>query len=364
MSQLDATEVEQAIQDEQAIQVKQDGGKLINNGRYGCIFLPQLLCNTAQPEFKTDRKHPLISKIIYKDDAFNEFNIGKKIRSIALWKNYFSVSESICLPANRQTDKDIKQCEVFNTEKLENLRILSMRYNGVSLLNARFNVNTFDIMRFVTHLLEGTALMTVHGIIHRDIHSANIIVDSYNVPRLIDFNLSILDYTKYTPNILFHQYSPKFTQISPDYMIMNALYQSKKTITSDTVINDILYKSTIIKQISRLLGVSLDTIRSQLNDIYSASIVEYPSISAWFDKFWPTLDSWAIGANIIQLILHMSKWPAFISKLNENKHILYPVLRGLCAINPKERMNCMQALYKLNPANRIVSQYGKGWLYE
>ena len=72
------------------------GGRLFDEGLYGCIFTPTLDCKPGSRRGSItedkDALHPPISKLILSDDAELEFSISKMIRKIPLWKNYFVVS--------------------------------------------------------------------------------------------------------------------------------------------------------------------------------------------------------------------------------------------------------------------------------
>ena len=112
----------------------------MDEGMYGCIFTPSLLCKN-----KKDQPLPAntsyLSKLIGVDSAELEYSIATIIRGIPLWKNYFSVATSICEPSLKQTDEDISKCEIIGSKSLSTFRILSMTYGGSPLHN--FNFKTF-----------------------------------------------------------------------------------------------------------------------------------------------------------------------------------------------------------------------------
>jgi hypothetical protein len=83
---------------------------------------------------------------------------------------------------------------------------------------------------------------------------------------------------------------------------------------------------------------------------------------AWFNNYWRTIDSWAIAVNIIDLISKLSLWPEFSNTLNKVRGRLFPVLRRMCEINPKRRIDCVQALNMLSPNSFIIRKYSKDWL--
>ena len=110
------------------------GGKVLDQGMYGCIFKPELDCKDKkkQPKPTGDKDHPPLSKLILKNDAIQEYNISKIIRAIPIWKNYFAVAESICDPApekqQRKKEKEFDRCDVLQKYPFTDFRILSMSY--------------------------------------------------------------------------------------------------------------------------------------------------------------------------------------------------------------------------------------------
>ena len=210
------------------------GGKLIDEGLYGCIFSPPLTCKDKPKQIAHTSDILDYSKIIDTKYAEREFSIAKTISKIPLWKNYFLISESICTPANKQKDKDFNDCSVLQDEKLSNFKILKMPYGGQPLNVYRFNVQTLDFMAFVKHIIEAGALLNLFGIVHRDIHHGNILVDENDVPRIIDFNLSIFVEKEITSSMLKHQYSYQTSQEPPDSTLVNAIQLGYKP---DNIIN-------------------------------------------------------------------------------------------------------------------------------
>jgi len=355
-----------------------EGGRLLDSGLYGCIFTPQLRCKGKKEQREQEQAQakgsPMLSKLISKETALLEHAIGERIRRIPLWRNYFAVSESICVPADRQTDRDVARCDPLKTERLQNFRVLSMRYGGSSLSNVRFRLNDFDLLGFVRHLLEAGAMLTLHGIVHRDIHSKNIIVDGHHVPRIIDFNLSIQNQEKAVAQDLAHQYSPTLMQLSPDYVLMNAVASTagsgkKQGLSYEKVVQDVLYKRQFTKKLVSVLGFSMRDMAAKMEAFYAYMERKQGGqrsdvLLDWFHEFWPVIDSWAIGANVVQLISHLSQWPQFQGIWMAAKPKLLPVLRGLCAVHPLERMDCVEALHVLNPGNRVIAKFGVQWLME
>jgi len=318
------------------------GGKLLGQGSYGCVFKPALECKDKKDKKSSTNK---ITKILTKEDAEKEEYLSAMIRRIPHWKNYFAVSESICMPAITQKEKDLTKCEVLEGNTLSNFRLLTMTYAGKELHNFPFDLYHFDFMAFVKHFVAAGAMLTLHGIVHGDLHQGNILVDAHNVPRIIDFNLS---HQKDTAVIMPRSHSLDYYHDPPDFILINAIV---KRYNPQTVINYLFYKKHIFRLIHIILGISYDDMQAHMNDFLLKS--SHPNLQAWFDKHWSKIDSWQIGVNIIYLIKTLSYSPVFTKTLLQIKSVLYPVLRDMCAISPFDRIDCVKALHRLNPDHFI-----------
>jgi len=336
------------------------GGKLFDEGMYGCIFTPPLECKNKTKQSFDETDFPALSKLILTDAANIEYTISKVIRQIPLWKNYFVVSESICEPALIQKDKELYDCPVIDDHKLSDFRILNMPYGGVPLNTYRINLQSFDFMAFITHFIESIALLNLFGIVHRDIHQGNILIDNNEVPRIIDFNLAIPVESKVTSNKLRHKYDYITAQEPPDSTIVNAVMLG---FNAERIIETIIDKKPILKKIRSVLGITSREQLQSLEKFYQDSkSVKIGDSVKWFNTYWRTIDSWAVGVNIVDLITKLSLWPEFSATLKKISPKLFPVLRRLCAVSPLNRIDCVQALNYIKPNSFIIRKYGKAWL--
>jgi len=337
----------------------QEGGKLLDHGMYGCVFTSSLHCkNKKLPLVAEDKEHPPISKLIRIDHAEVEFKISSLIRQIPLWKNYFAVSESICEPAKQQTEKDMGACPVLEEQPLSDFRILAMTYHGVPIDAFRFDLKRFDPIRFISHLLEAGALLNLFGVVHRDIHQGNILVDQHHVPRIIDFNLSVFAKETVSEDDLSHSHTVHVGQEPPDATIVNAVSRGHDGMR---VVDSILSKKAILKKVQTLLGITPQQMKVSLYRFYQQSkSVKDGDSEAWFKSYWTKYDSWGIGINIVYQIVKWSISPSF--SIETHKAKLFPILRKMCAVNPLERIDCVQALHMWNPSHFILQKYAKEWL--
>lgn len=345
----------------------QSGGKLLDKGMYGCIFTDFLSCkrekgNPSKLHISTPMKdpiHPPLTKLTHVIDAEQEFAISEVIRRIPNWNRYFAVAESMCTPSLKQKDKDITKCDALKQFSLSESRILSMTYYGVPLYRYKFNVKEVKLRDFFIHMIESCAMLTLFGIIHRDIHQGNMLVDQYNVPRLIDFNLALF-YHNTEADMITHVHNVSIFQEPPDSTIVNAIH---KGYNAEKVIDSIISKKPGLNKISSILGVSKDDMKLDLRRFVQVSrSVQKGDLMEWFQSYWRTIDSWAIGINIVECISTFILWPEWESQINDLRPTFFPVLEKMCAVNPIERIDCIQALHAIDPQNFIVRTYGKAWM--
>ena len=132
---------------------------------------------------------------------------------------------------------------------------------------------------------------------------------------------------------------------------------------AERIIETIIDKKPILKKIRNVLGVTSREQLQSLEKFYQDSkSVKIGDSVKWFNTYWRTIDSWAVGVNIVDLITKLSLWPEFSATLKKISPRLFPVLRRLCAVSPINRIDCVQALNYLNPNSFIIRKYGKAWL--
>jgi len=340
------------------------GGDFQDKGLYGCTFIPPLTCKPGTLQ-ELDHDESLLSnplgKIITANEAEIEFAISKMIHKIPLYKNYFAVSESICELSTKQKEKDLQHCPILKKLPLSDFRMLTIPYAGTTLSNKSFQFDTFEFMPFVINLISAGALLNLFGVVHRDLHQDNILVDQYNVPRIIDFNLSIpVRLPDLDDSMLAHTYEYSIAQEPPDSTLVNAISRGLK---ADHVIHTICFRKPILKKISTLLGIPHNDMYLSLYNFYRKSkSVKNGDLLKWFRLYYRTIDSWAIGINIISLITKFMLWKPFQPILKKYKSILFPLLKRMCSVNPIERIDCVQALHYLDPHHFIIRKYATGWL--
>lgn len=307
-----------------------------------------------------------LDKLIRADEAQKEYIVAKEIQKIPLWRQYFSVPESMCTPApaSRQVETDFQDCTILTKTPLGRLRILRSDYAGVPLNQLRIQIATFSFHSFMVHFLEGAALMALFGVVHCDLHSGNVLTDRANVPRIIDFNraLSINHGDQVLSKMALVYFGNRtLIQVAPDWSMLCGRMEG---IDKEKIIDDLMENSVWLKKIQSFLGVSATSQRDSLETFYAKSkSAQTGDLELWFKSYWRLIDSWAVGTLLVNTLLKLLLWPSFqTTDYSRHSTKIKEVLRKMTAVSPLERIDSVQALALLDPDNYILRKYAGDWL--
>jgi len=175
--------------------------KLINKGKYGCIYKPGIRCSGKPWPVK------YISKIqVIRSATSREVTVGKLLRkSVPNFAQYFAPILSSCPIDISVIDKEeVRKCDVIQ-ENVDNLstRFSSnkIRYVGEMTLGD-FLLDTFakrpkvfmkEIVHTHQYLIKSLGLMEGLGLVHYDLKENNVVYDlEQSAPIVIDFGLAFL----------------------------------------------------------------------------------------------------------------------------------------------------------------------------
>ena len=339
------------------------GGKIIGQGTYGCVFQGPLLCRKKQ------LSKSKVGKITEPEDVARELRAFSLLNPIKESRDYFLLPDSACTPRilESQIDSDLQKCEFLKKHDIRELKQLSMSYGGKDLYNhslvGKPNIPFFVLMK---HLLEAGALMLLHGFVHFDIHAGNIVIDKINIPRLIDFGQSFLvgEITLDSINDRWKVLGPEFSAEPPEITFLTSLDIHNK-YTFEEAVTEVMPKKKILHTIEKLLGIPIKKQIADLVRFFKNSLAFHNNdlVKIW-NLYYPGFDSWSIGVILIEYLQKILYSYEFIesSEWKLKRVIVVDILKKMLSTNPKERIDCVEALSMFDPFNDIYLQYGVEWL--
>lgn len=351
-----------------------EGGKLLTQGAYGCIFDKPLKCR-GKPQ-KGIRKG--IAKVTETIDAKQELDIAKRLRETPLSKNYFVLaSPESCQPLieEKQTEKDLQDCHVMDRVSMRDMRQIYMPWGGKNLYEVDINPSKFNLVKFMIHMLEAVGTMTLQGISHFDLHPGNILLDAAMTPRIIDFGMAFVGPTITSEVVNLRWKVLRFgspeksmhwisNQEAPEITIVNAFAHGDYTIEDAT--RKVIYSKDIFAQIARpFLGVPRQTHVQEFLSFWSTSkVCQEKNWTEFFRLYWPGFDSWALGCIFLTFLITQTSFLAFVQSEEWNQHqeAIRATLEGMLEMNPRKRLDAIEALSVLDPGNAWLRRFAMPWL--
>lgn len=357
------------------------GGTVIGQGTYGCAVVPPLLCKgkvrserkegskekSKEKGKENEKKNEKVGKLTLDMDAETELSISKILRGVKLWKNYFVLPElDSCQPVSTTRSENWDTCGITSQFNGKQLRQLVSDFGGKSfstLSSSNLRPGPFDFLYFMKHLLEACAVLTLHSVVHYDLHRSNILIDSMNVPRLLDFGMAF-DAKHITNDTLtqrWKQYDPKYDSEPPEITVITGL---RNNMPLNVLIKDAVVGKPVYKNYELLFNVSRDEIMKQLEGfLEKSSSFEKKDWVKFFQIYWPGLDSFALAAVLLHVLKTQLTWPSFIesAEWKEKEDIVYDVLKKMLSVDPSERYDCVEALALFDPANALLKS-SEAWL--
>ena len=196
------------------------GGKVINSGGFGCIFLPEIICKNRTKKNKTKR----ISKMMLNRHASDEYNQIMKIKQIVKkipnYSDYFVIKNIEICKIKKLTNEDLEKykekCSALQKYKItkKNIRksydkisIVNIPYAGKSIDNfieSKFTISrVMHLNKLLIELLNKAVIpMNNYGVFHSDIKASNILInESHKKIRFIDWGLTVTHPQKFFSEI-------------------------------------------------------------------------------------------------------------------------------------------------------------------
>jgi len=342
--------------------------KLLGQGHYGCVWDSPLLCEDA---IKNKTEKDMVGKLAQKVDATNEILASKILSDIKNATDYFVLAnvDSYCeniVPLEKQINKkELNRCEPIQKHKSGNVVHYTMPFGGISIIRyVESEISAFPVRKIVTHILEGSALMVLNGFVHYDIHLGNILIDSTDFKaRFIDFGFSFSsnNITNDTLDERWKRYDPSYIAEPPEITVITGL---RRNYSLKTVVKEVIKGKYLLKDAENKLGLSRYKQLSDFMKFWKTSrVCKNQNWLDFFRIYWPAFDAWGVGFIILYIYSKASyikdvspDWPILLTQLKE-------VLKGLLRMDPKNRLDCVEALHLFSPSSHVVSSSsGKAWL--
>ncbi len=351
-----------------------EGGDLLTQGAYGCIFDKPLKCKGKQQ--KGVKKG--IAKLTEEIDAKQELAIAKILRKAPLTTNYFILANPESCepkPEAKQTEEDIDKCQVLDRVSIADMRQIYMPWGGQVLYDVNTHPKQFNLLRFMIHMLEAVGTMTLHGVCHFDLHPGNIVVDANKTPRIIDYGMAFQGPNVTAQTVQFRWKVLKFgtpaksqhwisNQEPPEITAINAYANSGYDIK--TAIEEVVFTKDIFAQMARpFLGIPRSSNVKEFLEFWNTSkVCQQKQWVEFFRLYWTGFDSWSLGTIFLTFLIQQTFFLSFTeSDLWKNHQVqIQTTLRGLLEINPRKRLDAIEALAILDPGNAWIKRFASGWL--
>ena len=348
----------------------QEGGKLLGEGVYGCVFDPPLKCTKPKRVVKTKANHT-VGKITSIASGQTEFGATAQLAKAPNAEKYFVLIEEFCVPEAKakQQEPDLPKCTFLKDIVLPNQAQLVMAFGGTPLRYVPRVPTRLDYYKIGQHLLEAGTILLMQGIVHRDIHPMNVLVNSPTTCKLIDFGMSyrpdLLTLSNLQENRMFLQFSPEFSQEPPEVTYGNGI---RSNVPEPIIFARLFDKKQELALVQTVLGISKQAQINRLKGFLRQSkSVQERNAYAFFKVYWSKVDAWAIGAVLLTLWTDFQYEPSFEQQpvYQTKKQTILKVIKGLLDCDAAHRMDCAEALAMWAPDSPVLQQANvKAWLKE
>ena len=349
----------------------QEGGRIVGQGAYGCIFTPPLQCLNKR---KSTGARGKLGKLTEQEDIANEIDAAVYFRPYAREAaKYFILPEinTLCKPnlvAAARSERDLKSCAPLSKRGSEKMLHYEVAYGGKTLHKRLEEVNLAQDLPFwklAADLLETGAYLLLHGFVHNDMHSNNILVNQAFHPRLIDFGRSFIGpaFNEEKVKELAAYYAPGISHIPPESSAQDGVVEG---VPIQKIYQDLKAEKEGIQNVQRVLGISREAQIAEFRRFWEGSkAAQAKNWVAFWRMYWPYVDAWAVGHGILKILhrLLMSRQFTESAEWKARGPILKAVLRGLLRTSPRERLDCVEALAMFDPTHPILeTAAGQSWL--
>jgi serine/threonine protein kinase len=335
----------------------QIGGKLLGQGVYGCAFNPPLNC-VIRKRGSNENKKTKVGKLTWPEYSENEVFISQVLKGVPNNKKYFILIENSCVPdvKTQQTEKDLKSCTFTREIDLKETVQLIMPFGGKPLFTVPKTARNIQFFDLFQHMLEAGSLLIKKRVVHNDLHTMNILLDTPTSARIIDFGMSWLPDGLTLANLpgLYRVYNPRIAVEPPEVSYLNGILEKKDP---DIIFANIHDQKLPLHLIKAVYGIPIE---SQIHDlkkfIQTSWSIQQENWYSFFKLYWASIDAWGLGITLLTVFVDLTMDPNFEESKAyiDNSATALKILLGMCNCDPGKRLDCVEALRAYAPNSPIL----------
>ena len=317
-------------------------GALIQAGEHGCVFNKPVTCNRRIKTLRRNRNNNNSRKVykampLYDTSGDVEIENSIKLRTIPEYNNYFVLVDEVC--ESDELPEGWQGCSIFKpgAQRVATFVQLRMNYAGLRLMEYARNRSHLYLnwVRIQIHVIEGLRLLHGRNWIHGDLHHGNIVVDSDDNARIIDFgqtyNLSAVG----SKNINL-TFSPEYDNYAPELDFIAGL---KSGLGDDVAVNKIYTIKRVLRKIDDIFPSQNGVLGDMQNFAKFNNVTSDSDILRYIRAYAKAGDVWTVGYNFFTLYMDLLADSVFTdSDLYRKNHVLQmKVLRGMLQADPRKR---------------------------
>ena len=337
------------------------GGKLLAEGGYGCVFIPGINCNGS---IMPNKKY--ISKIQrFDDSAKNEIEIGRIVQNIGGFEDHFSPVLKFCnIDIAKVKDKEISKCTILKKKATKKFIVMKLRYIEGNdfmdyLINQKNSVQLVsNIILSYNHLLKSVSMLIEKQILHYDLKGTNILFDmEKETPILIDFGLSVqisnIDFDDNLQTLMnnlkniFYVYAPEYSIWSLEIHYLSYILHKNKEPTvmelTDIAEKYVMENKALNKNFSPWF---LKKYKEKcIKQLKKYNEIDYMKRIKYLFNYWETFDNYALSIMYLRFLKYIN-----INGFLDNDFIKFfsKLLLKNIDPNPDNRLSIVETIHTFN----------------
>lgn len=337
------------------------GGELLAEGGYGCIFIPGINCDGS---IMSNKKY--ISKIQrFDDSAKNEIEIGKIVQDIGGFEDHFSPVLKFCnIDIAKVKDKEISKCTILKKKATKKFIVMKLRYVEGNdfmdyLINQKNSVQLVsNIILSYNHLLKSVSMLIENQLLHYDLKGTNILFDmEKETPILIDFGLSVqISNINFDDNLItlmknlkniFYVYAPEYSIWSLEIHYLSYILHKNKEPTvselTDIAEKYVMENKALNKNFSPWF---LKKYKEKcIRQLKKYNEIDYMKRIKQLFNYWETFDNYALSIMYLRFLKYIN-----INGFLDNYFIKFfsKLLLKNIDPNPDNRLSIVETIHTFN----------------